>query len=266
MRLALIVLATLCLSTSATAIEDSRVPGGIAIIPIEADARPTFNGKPVLTINHGEQHVAVVGLALSLEPGDYSLQNKGKQIPFQVKPKKYLEQRIYLENKRHVTPNTLDLDRIKSESQKQRGALDAFDGTLDSIRMILPVEGPISGPFGKRRFFNDQPRRPHSGTDIAAPTGTPIKAAAQGRISLIGDFFFNGRLVVIDHGEGLKTMYNHMDRIDVKEEQVVAQGEVIGTVGATGRVTGAHLHLGVILNGVSVDPALFVPEIRALPQ
>ncbi|MEK9606056.1 MAG: M23 family peptidase, partial [Gammaproteobacteria bacterium] len=193
MRLALIALATLCLSTSATAIEDSRVPGGVAIIPIEADARPTFNGKPVLTINHGEQHVAVVGLALSLEPGDYSLQNKGKQIPFQVKPKKYLEQRIYLENKRHVTPNTLDLDRIKSESQKQRGALDAFDGTLDSIRMILPVEGPISGPFGKRRFFNDQPRRPHSGTDIAAPTGTPIKAAAQGRISLIGDFFLNGR-------------------------------------------------------------------------
>ena len=266
MRLALIALATLFLSTSATAIEDSRVPGGVAIIPIEADARPTFNGKPVLTINHGGQHVAVVGLALSLEPGDYSLQNKGKQIPFQVKPKKYLEQRIYLENKRHVTPNTLDLDRIKSESQKQRGALDASDGTLDSIRMILPVEGPISGPFGKRRFFNDQPRRPHSGTDIAAPTGTPIKAAAQGRVSLIGDFFFNGRLVVIDHGEGLKTMYNHMDRIDVKEGQVVAQGEVIGTVGATGRVTGAHLHLGVILNGVSVDPALFVPEIRALPQ
>jgi murein DD-endopeptidase MepM/ murein hydrolase activator NlpD len=266
MRLALIALATLFLSTSATAIEDSRVPGGVAIIPIEADARPTFNGKPVLTINDNGQHVAVVGLALSLEPGNYALQNKGKQIPFQVKPKKYLEQRIYLENKRHVTPNTLDLDRIKSESQKQRGALDAFDGTLDTIRMILPVEGPISGPFGKRRFFNDQPRRPHSGTDIAAPTGTPIKAAAQGRISLIGDFFFNGRLVVIDHGEGLKTMYNHMDRIDVTEGQVVAQGEVIGTVGATGRVTGAHLHLGVILNGVSVDPALFVPEIRALPQ
>ena len=112
MRLALIALATLFLSTSATAIEDSRVPGGVAIIPIEADARPTFNGKPVLTINHGEQHVAVVGLALSLDPGNYTLQNKGKQIPFQVKPKKYLEQRIYLENKRHVTPNTLDLDRI----------------------------------------------------------------------------------------------------------------------------------------------------------
>ena len=266
MRPALIVVIALCLSTPATAVEDSRVPGGVAIIPIEADARPTFNDKPVLTINDNGQHVAVVGLALSLEPGNYTLQNKGEQIPFQVMPKKYLEQRIYLKNKRHVTPNTLDLDRIKSESQKQRGALNAFDGTLESIRMILPVEGPISGPFGKRRFFNDQPRRPHSGTDIAAPTGTPIKAAATGRVSLIGDFFFNGRLVVIDHGEGLKTMYNHMDRIDVKKGQVVAQGEVIGTVGATGRVTGAHLHLGVILNGASVDPKLFIPEIRSLPQ
>jgi len=266
MRRSLVGLITLLISASAIAIEDSRVPGGVAIIPIEANDRPTFNGKPVLTIQENGRHAAVVGLALSLDPGEYTLQNSGKQIPFTVSPKKYLEQRIYLENKRHVTPNTLDLDRIKGESQKQRGALNAFDGNLESIRMILPVEGPISGPFGKRRFFNDQPRRPHSGTDIAAPTGTPIKAAATGRVSLIGDFFFNGRLVVIDHGEGLKTMYNHMDRIDVKEGQVVAQGEAIGTVGATGRVTGAHLHLGVILNGVSVDPALFVPQIRSLPQ
>ena len=142
-----------------------------------------------MTIQENGKSLAVVGLALSIEPGDYTLESDGQRIPFTVSPKKYLEQRIYLENKRHVTPNTLDLDRIKKESQKQRGALDAFSGKLDSVRMILPVEGPISGPFGKRRFFNDQPRRPHSGTDIAAPTGTPIKVAASGRVSLVGDFF-----------------------------------------------------------------------------
>ena len=266
MRFRCIAVFIAAFSTSALAIEDSRVPGGVAVIPIEPESRPTFHGKPVLTLKDNGQDLAVIGLPLSLEPGTHQLQNMGKQITFEVRPKKYLEQRIYLKNKRHVTPNTLDLDRIKGESKRQRVALDAFDGELDSIRLLLPVEGPISGPFGKRRFFNDQPRRPHSGTDIAAPTGTPIKAAARGRVTLVGDFFFNGRLVVIDHGEGLKTMYNHMDRLDVREGQEVEQGQPIGTVGATGRATGAHLHLGVILNGVSVDPTLFVPEIKNLPQ
>ena len=93
------------------AIEDSRVPGGVAVIPIEPDSRPTFDGKPVLTITDNGQDLAVVGLPLSLEPGTHQLQNMGKQIPFEVRPKKYLEQRIYLKNQRHVTPNPLDLDR-----------------------------------------------------------------------------------------------------------------------------------------------------------
>ena len=166
MRFGCLAVFIAALSTSAMAIEDSRVPGGVAVIPIEPDSRPTFDGKPVLTITDNGQDLAVVGLPLSLEPGTHQLQNMGKQIPFEVRPKKYLEQRIYLKNQRHVTPNPLDLDRIKGESKRQRGALDAFDGELDTIRLILPVEGPISGPFGKRRFFNDQPRRPHSGTDI----------------------------------------------------------------------------------------------------
>ncbi|MBU26083.1 MAG: peptidase M23 [Gammaproteobacteria bacterium] len=266
MRFWYLTLLASLISISAKAVEDLRVPGGVAVIPVESGAQPTFNGKPVLTIQENGQSLAVIGLGLSIVPGDYTLQSNSKKIPFKILPKKYLEQRIYLENKRHVTPNSLDLDRIKKESKKQRGALDAFNGKLDSIHMILPVEGPISGPFGKRRFFNDQPRRPHSGTDIAAPNGTPIKVAASGRVSLVGDFFFNGRLVVVDHGEGLKTMYNHMDQVDVKENQVVSQGELIGTVGSTGRSTGPHLHLGVVLNGVSVDPALFIPEIRWLIQ
>ena len=262
----LVAFVLLFTGTYALAIEESRVPGGVVLIPLSQDDTPTYNDKAVLTIENNKQKLAVVGIALSTKPGIYYLKNGSNEIPFEIKPKKYLEQRIYLKNKRHVTPNPLDLDRIKKESREQRLALDAHNDQLKEVNMILPVKGPISGPFGKRRFFNDQPRRPHSGTDIAASTGTPIKAAATGRVTLVGDFFFNGRLVVIDHGEGLKTMYNHMDRIDVTKDQIVSQGEDIGTVGATGRVTGAHLHLGIILNGVSVDPALFIPEIRSLPQ
>lgn len=262
----LMVFVLLFIASPALAIEESRVPGGVVLIPLGQDLSPTYNNKPVLTIESNKQRLAVVGIALSTKPGIYYLENGANQIAFEIKPKKYLEQRIYLKNKRQVTPNPLDLDRIRKESKEQRIALGAHNGQLKKVHMILPLEGPISGPFGKRRFFNNQPRRPHSGTDIAAPTGTSIKATAAGHVTLVGDFFFNGRLVVIDHGEGLQTMYNHMDRIDVKKGQVVSQGEQIGSVGTTGRVTGAHLHLGVILNGASVDPALFIPAIRLLPQ
>lgn len=250
----------------AHAINDSRVPGGVAVIPIDQNSQPSFQNRRVLTITQDNQEFAVVGLALSLTPGTHVLETQAGSIEFEVTGKRYLEQRIYLENKRQVNPNPIDLERIKAEASRQREALDPFQGRIEQIDLILPVEGPISSPFGKRRFFNDQPRRPHSGTDIAAPKGTPLKAAGRGEVVLVGDFFFNGRLVVIDHGEGLKTMYNHMDQIQVTEGQSVNQGEVIGTVGATGRVTGAHLHFGVILNGASIDPALIVPEISALPQ
>jgi murein DD-endopeptidase MepM/ murein hydrolase activator NlpD len=256
----------LFLTQQSQAIDDFRVPGGVAIIPIPSNTDPKFNNRPVLTIRTNDQDYAIVGLGLATKPGEHQLVLPNQRISFVIKGKRYLEQRIYLKNKRQVNPNSMDLDRIKSESLRQRTALNDYSGSVDSVRLILPVEGPVSSPFGKRRFFNDQPRRPHSGTDIAAPKGTPLKAAASGKVVLVGDFFFNGRLVVLDHGEGLKTMYNHMDQIHVDEGELIDQGAIIGTVGATGRVTGAHLHFGVILNGVSVNPALFVPEIRTLPQ
>lgn len=254
----------LCLSAPVIALEESRVPGGVALIPVPANSQPTFQSKPVLTLTQGDQTVAVVGLALSLKPGDYALTVDDSLIPFTVTGKRYLEQRITLNNPRQVNPNPLDLERIRKEAMRQREALEPFSGQLEQLALILPVEGVISSPFGKRRFFNDQPRKPHSGTDIAAAVGTPIVAAGSGEVVLVGDFFFNGRLVVIDHGEGVKTMYNHMDEIAVTEGQSIVQGQTIGTVGATGRVTGPHLHFGVILNGASVDPALMVPAIRTL--
>ncbi|VAW79063.1 Peptidase, M23/M37 family, partial [hydrothermal vent metagenome] len=136
---------------------------------------------------------------------------------------------------------------------------------VDNLRFVLPVHGPVSSPFGLRRYFNEQPRKPHSGLDLAAAEGTPIRAPAAGHISGTGDYFFNGNTVFIDHGQGLVTMYCHMSRIDVKPGQQVAAGETIGAVGQTGRVTGPHLHWGVSLNDARINPMLFLDEAPPVP-
>ena len=245
------------------------VPGGVAVVPIEDQARPDvyYNGNRVMVLGSSGDWRALVGLPLSTRPGIHRLEVRhgdSKAVyDFDVVDKKYEVQRITIKDKRKVNPLPVDMKRINKESALIRKAKAAWTAR-DNIPLALdwPVHGPLSSTFGLRRFFNDQPRRPHAGLDIAVPQGTPIKAAAAGRIISTGNFFFNGNTVFIDHGQGLITMYCHMERIDVKPGQEVDQGAVIGTVGHTGRVTGAHLHWSVLMNQTMVDPTLFVNSIN----
>jgi len=250
--------------------DNSPVPGGVAVIELPAsDAAPrvSYNGKPVMVLASGDVYSAVVGLPLAAKPGTHTLKveyadREHTTLDFAVLEKTYTSQHITLKNKRMVNPEKRDMERIGREQQRIKQALATWnEHTPDTLRFSLPVKGPVSSPFGLRRFFNEQARKPHSGLDLAAAEGAPIAAPASGRILDTGDFFFNGNTVFIDHGQGLVTMYCHMSRVDVKPGQTVKIGDVIGAVGKTGRVTGAHLHWGVSLNDARVDPTLFLDQL-----
>jgi murein DD-endopeptidase MepM/ murein hydrolase activator NlpD len=239
------------------------VPGGVAIVPLGLERGPapraTFNGERVMVQKDGPRWVALVGIPLDAKPGEYALRVGKRSLDFSVRDKQYAVQRITIENKRKVDPTPLDLERIRRDSRIIKAALAAWRAEANvPLRFDLPVLGPVSSPFGLRRIFNGEPRAPHSGIDIAVPAGTPIRAPAPGRVAGTGDFFFDGRMVMIDHGQGLVTMYGHMEKIMVKKGQRVARGQVIGLVGQTGRATGPHLHWGVSLNNARVDPTLFL--------
>jgi murein DD-endopeptidase MepM/ murein hydrolase activator NlpD len=155
------------------------------------------------------------------------------------------------------------MERINQEKKLIQAAKAEWTETdRMQFNLIIPATGPYSSPFGLRRYFNKQPRRPHSGLDIAAAEGTPIAAAADGRVVNTGDYFFNGNTVFIEHGQGMITMYCHMSSIEVKKGQNVMQGEIIGKVGKTGRATGAHLHWSLIMNKTMIDPLLFLGSER----
>ncbi|MEL7451205.1 MAG: peptidoglycan DD-metalloendopeptidase family protein [Pseudomonadota bacterium] len=249
----------------------SPVPGGVAVIELPGGAgrEAWFGERRVMVSCEDDVCHAVIGIPLSAVPGTASVQVRDASgsrfnLSFEIGEKAYAEQRLTITNKRKVDPNAQDLERIGAERASLDAALERFTATPEvTTRFAAPVDGRRSSSFGLRRFFNDKPRRPHSGMDIAAPTGTPIAVPTAGEVVLTGDFFFNGNTVVIDHGQGLVTVYCHLSRIDVKESEHVTTGQVLGAVGATGRVTGPHLHWGVSLNDTMVDPALFLESADA---
>ncbi len=245
----------------------SAVPGGVVMLPIDgaAEVAPvaTLDGARTMVLRDGDRWLAVVGIPLDTKPGRQELVvsqgGKATRLGFDVAAKRYDVQKL------KVAPGQVDLsrenlERVDKERTKIRAALRKYtDRAPETLQLQPPVPGERSSSYGLRRYFNDQPRSPHTGMDIAAPAGTPIRAPAGGTVADVGDYFFNGNTVILDHGAGLVTMYCHLSRVDVRPGQAVAAGDTLGAVGATGRVTGPHLHFGVTLNGTMVDPALFLP-------
>lgn len=270
MRLLLSLLSLLlCLALPAraegfiTRLLDKPVPGGVAVIDLgDGPEAPKvrYQGKPVLTVREdGKRWIAIVGVPLSVKPGAQRIEADGRNLSFQVEPRHYREQRITLKNQRQVDPNPNDLKRIERELAEQTDAYRRFEPRQPSNLLFdKPVAGPLSSPFGLRRFFNGEERNPHSGLDFAVPSGTPVKAPAAGRVTLMGDYFFNGKTVFVDHGQGLVSMFCHLSSIAVKVGDELPRGAVLGRVGATGRATGPHLHWNVSLNDARVDPAIFI--------
>ena len=258
-------------ATPFVAPRNEAVPGGVVVLrltgPGDAPPEVTFDDHRVLVARSGGTWLAVVGLALSTPPGTYHVTVKdgaaSRDLPFEVGSKQYAVQQL------KVAPNQVNLSpedeaRVNREQTKVHAALAVFTSEVPAtLRLAQPIPGRRSSSFGLRRVFNGESRNPHSGMDIAAPTGTPIRAPLEGRVVDVGTYFFNGNNVIVDHGQGLMTMYCHLSKIRVAVGQTLKKGEVLGEVGATGRVTGPHLHWGVILNGASVDPALFLAPLPA---
>jgi len=153
------------------------------------------------------------------------------------------------------------LARVEKEQEQFKAIFNKSDHQrLWQDDFIVPTEGKPMGMFGFRRIMNGQPRNPHTGEDIRAPLGAPVLASNDGKVIMVGDFYFNGNSIVIDHGLGLFSMYFHLSKINVKEGERVKKGEIIGEVGKSGRATGPHLHWGVRLNGARVNPFSLVEK------
>ena len=261
-----LVLIFLLLTTSPLSAEvfQPPIPGGVFTFKLpEGATNVSYQDKPVFLHNG----YALVAIPMNVSPGTHvvTVEQNGTALDFnfEVVPHTYTEQHITIKNEALVSPPKEVQERITTEAIRQRGL---YANHLPSHSVDDGFEKPLQGIttslFGHKRFFNGKARNPHSGLDIAGPTGAPIAAAGGGIITLADDLYFNGNTIFIDHGRGLITMYCHMSELLVNEGDQVQKGQTIGLVGATGRATGPHLHWTVSLNGTRVDPLRFTTALN----
>jgi len=246
-------------------------PGEVIALKIEKQqgieaAKVIFLGKEYRMgkDSQGLKLMAFIGLDISLQPGEYPIKifledKNGLWQMFErkivISPKQFPLIKLWVEQK-YVTPPPEVRQRIKREAEILKTIYSMFSSQWWSDgAFIMPVSGRITAQFGERRVYNNQPRSSHSGLDIAASAGTPVRASNSGQVVLAAELYFSGKTVIINHGLGVFTIYCHFSKIRVKRGQQVRKGETIGEVGATGRVTGPHLHWGVKIFGSRVDPS-----------
>jgi murein DD-endopeptidase MepM/ murein hydrolase activator NlpD len=269
------LLAALALASAAVAeaphlvLDGPLIQGGLVVGRALAGARVALDGKPVRVAPNG---TFLIGFGRDAKAG-WTLriawpEGRTEMRTLAVEPRAYEVQRIDGLPQRMVSPDAEALERIRAENAMIAKAR-ATDTPQTWFRggFVWPARGPISGVYGSRRILNGEPRRPHYGVDIAAPRGAPVVAPAAGRVTLAhADMYYTGKTLILDHGHGLTSAFLHMDELTVEEGDFVRQGEAIGTVGATGRATGAHLDWRMNLFAVRIDPALIVgpmPETQA---
>jgi murein DD-endopeptidase MepM/ murein hydrolase activator NlpD len=237
------------------------VQGGLVRGQVEPESAVWLDGRSLrvtsdgrFVLGFGRDAPASAELRIRAPSGDE------RRHILEIAPRSYEVQRVDGLPPRTVTPSAADLARIRTDA----ALLDAARGRDTQARgfmeqMAWPVVGPISGVFGSQRILNGEPRAPHRGVDVAAPTGTPVGATASGVVSLAETaMYFTGGTVMLDHGHGLHSIYVHLDEVRVTVGQQLHQGHTLGTVGATGRATGPHLHWGVYWFDQAVDPTLLV--------
>jgi len=257
--------------------QDDAVPGGVAVVelPVSGNHAPSvkLGEHRIMVVSHDGHWYALVGIGLETAPGSLSLDvllptGAQQQVPISVAAKQYPEQDLTIKNPEMVNPTPAELKRIDREALHLDKVMSGWRRTRSpGIAFIWPAKGPETSGFGLKRVLNGEARSPHSGIDIGGPVGTPIAAPADAVVADVGHYYFCGKTLTLDLGEGLYSVYCHLSKIKVRPGQRVKQGEIVAKMGATGRTTGPNLHWTVRLNGVPVDPGVFLgPNAPPAPQ
>ena len=227
------------------------------MIAVKISTCPDLKNKEIFFYTFNNIEYAIIPSPFSKNSGVMS----GYCIPIKINNKDFGESRITILDVSKVNLSEEDSQRAYKESQLIRDSLKSYSKNIEpSLEFISPVDGIISSRYGKQRYINDQPRSPHLALDIAAAEGTKIIAPAPGKVILVGDFFYSGNYLILDHGFGLLSSYSHMSKIHVNAGDYLNQGDIIGEVGSTGRVTGPHLHWSVYLEKQRINPESLISK------